>query len=431
MDLQSLKNDVILEYGLKYYDFTASGLALKSIEDRIKNILPTYANTHSEHSSSAVLTSIYYDKAKLSLKKSLELSDDFSVIACGFGSTAAIKKFQEIMGIYASPKLQKLYLENVLKDKSKLPFVLVGPYEHHSNELSFKNGVCECKRIELKDGVIDYFMIERELKKVAKNRLKIMSFSAASNVTGIKSDIKRLSDIAKKYNALLTLDCSTSSPYENIDCRLYDALFISGHKLLGGVGGCGLLVIKNELLGLEPTFAAGGTVDYVSRKKACYVEDKVALEEGGTLPILELLKTAYAFEYRNAFGLENIKNIEKQNCFYAFNKLAFLKTKISGLIIYAENVRDRLALFSINIQGISPYDLALVLSKDYGIQTRAGCACAGPYGHDILGLKDHENKKEIGFKPGWLRFNFHYIHDKNDIDYFFDCLYKAYLKLKH
>ena len=83
---------------------------------------------------------------------------------------------------------------------------------------------------------------------------------------------------------------------------------------------------------------------------------------------------------------------------------------------------ERLAIFAFNIKGISPFDLAQVLSKKFGIQSRAGCSCAGPYGHDLLGLKDDE---PLSFKPGWLRVSLHWSHSLDDVDYLLNAIGQA------
>ena len=90
------------------------------------------------------------------------------------------------------------------------------------------------------------------------------------------------------YGGILCLDAAAASPYINIDCHYYDALFLSPHKLLGGVGSCGLLVIKKELCReIKPTFAGGGTVGYVSRTTHNFLSDIEQIEERLVLMIKE------------------------------------------------------------------------------------------------------------------------------------------------
>ncbi|OCX42321.1 aminotransferase [Campylobacter ornithocola] len=413
MNIETLKQDIILKKGIYYFDFTASALALKSIEKEIKKILTTYANTHSDSSLNSFITQQHYENARTNLKKYLELDDSFALIACGSGSSAAIKKFQELLGLYIPPLIKQRYFKNT--QKKSLPLVIVGPYEHHSNELSYREALCECIRIPLdKNGELDYVFLEKLLKK-SKNREIIASFNAASNVTGILSDYKKIYTLIKQYNGIVAFDISTLAPYANLDPKFYDAVFISSHKLLGGVGSCGLLVIKKNLCGSTPSFAAGGTVGYVSRTSQQYLCKIENLEEGGTPGIIQLIRASLAFKVRDEIGLKTIEKREKELCEYFFAQCV----NFPKMILYAKNITNRLPIFAFNIEGISPFDLAYKLSKTYKIETRAGCACAGPYGHDLLNLKDNQ---ELKFKPGWLRVGFHYTHTKKDIEYFFKAL---------
>lgn len=416
LSLEQVRKNIILKESISYFDWTASGLAYKGIEEEIQRILLTYSNTHSQYNNCAKITTNYYENAKLKIKEILGCNDDFYIIACGFGSTAAIKKFQEILGIYIPPKTKEILSDMGinLKDKSKFPLVIVGPYEHHSNEVSFRQGLCEVKRIPLaKDGTIHFGELDKVLK-LNKNRKIIASFSAASNVTGIKTDILSLNKMIKKYGGILAIDASSLSPYEDVDTTLCDAIFISMHKFLGGVGGCGILLIKKEICqNEEPTFAGGGTVEYVNDKIARFVKNYEQLEEAGTPAITQLIRSYLAIRLRNDIGLDTINDVKNQNLLYFDEKLK----ELNNVVYYAANLKNRLPIFPFNVKGISPYEFAIYLSEKFGIQTRAGCACAGPYGHDLLGLKEPPL-----FKPGWVRASIHYTHTKDDIDYLINCI---------
>lgn len=107
--MKTIKDNIIIQKDILYFDYTASGLAYKPIEDEILKILQTYANTHSEVASNAVTTSKYYEKARYDLKKTLEIDESFYLLPTGTGATGAIKKFQEIMGIYVPPMTRQRY----------------------------------------------------------------------------------------------------------------------------------------------------------------------------------------------------------------------------------------------------------------------------------------------------------------------------------
>lgn len=421
LDIEALKRDLILKKGTLYFDFAASALALKSVEKKIAKILPTYANTHSDSALHSFKMQKLYEEARQSIKKSLNLSEDFALIACGTGSSGAIKKFQELLGIYLPPVLRQKYFSDF--DKKSLPLVIVGPYEHHSNELSFREGLCECVRVPLNpSGELDFDALEQILRDNQERKL-IGSFSLASNVTGILSDFEKISTLVRFYGGLVAFDASSFIPYKNIPCKFYDALFISAHKLVGGVGSCGLLAIKKSLCGDKPSFAAGGTVGYVSRTSQSYLCNEENLEEAGTPGILQLIRAALAFEVKDKIGVREIAKREKRLKNYFFKQCE----RIEDLELYARNLQKRLLIFSFNIKGISPFDLAYELSKKFRIETRAGCACAGPYGHDLLGLRDNQR---LDFRPGWLRVSLHYTHELVEIDSFFEALQKSIARLR-
>ncbi len=391
----------------KYFDFTASGLAFRQIENRVHEVLETYANTHSKESSNAKVTTHYYEQARENLAKNFELTDDFTILPSGCGSTAAIKHFQELLGLYIPPATKKRF--GYKKDKKKAPLIIVGPYEHHSNELSFRESLANVKRVKLTDdGLIDL----KHLKKILENNKDkeiIASFCIASNVSGIITPYKKISKILRKYNALICFDAAASSPYMNIPCKYYDAMFVSSHKLLGGPSSCGLLIIKKSLIdtSLAPTFSGGGTVKYVNKKSQIY-EDKIELrEDAGTPPILQLIRSSLAYQLRNEIGFEFIKQRKDELLKYLLEELK----SIPNLVIYGNQEVDNIGIVSFNIKGFNPYSLCEKLSNNGNFQTRAGCSCAGPYGHDLLGLK----KVSMKNRPGWLRVGVHYMQTKEDI----------------
>ena len=418
--IEQCRETMILAKKSHYFDFTASGLPCSLIQKRLQKFLPFYANIHSSSGSHSIFTTELYKEAKLRIKKCLDLNEDFVLLNVGNGSTAAIKMFQELMGIYIPPKSKKL-LESQLS-LLDLPSVFVGSYEHHSNEISFREGLCNVTRISLNhEGLLDLNELRERVKKVESE--VIGSFNIASNVTGIISPYKEISSILRERGAVIAFDMAASSPYMNIPSDLFDACFLSPHKLLGGVGGSGLLGIRKKLVdtSLPPTFAGGGTIKNSNRFRHEFLEDIEERQESGTPGILQLLTSALAYQLRNEIGLDLIHKREKILTQAFIHELK----SIPALTIYGNLEVERLGIVSFNIGGVSPYDLALELSYGYGIQTRAGCSCAGPYGCDLLGFED-----EITQKPSWLRVSIHWSHSINQIEYFIESLKKAIKKLR-
>ena len=423
VSIDEIRKNIILKKGVRYFDYTASGLAYAPIERKIAKYLKTYANTHSESASNALKTQKRYEKARQSLKDALGLDERFYLISAGCGATGAIKKFQEIMGLYLPPMSANRLGEEAVRG-ANLPLVIVSPYEHHSNEVSLREGLCEVVRIPLsKSGEINFGRLDQLLKINSKREI-IGCFSAASNVTGIISDYKKIYVMMKRYGATVAFDAASFSSHDNLDADYFDALFLSPHKLLGGVGSCGLLAIRKELVKSDkPTFAAGGTVSYVSRSSHFFAPSVERAEEGGTQHVMGLIRAALAYRLRNEVGLDVIKSREDELTKLFCEGL----DKIPGVVSYCPRGVPRLPIFAFNVKGVSPYDFAEALSRDYGVQTRAGCACAGPYGHDLLGLKDDQKFDQ---KPGWVRVSLHYSHTQKDVAYLLKAIKKTIKRFK-
>jgi len=407
-----------------YFDYTASGLAYRPIEERLQEVLNTYANTHSEFAGNAKATSFNYDIARENLKKYLGLTNDFVVFPCGSGATGAIKKFQELLGLYIPPATKARFNINV--DDLEKPLILVGPFEHHSNEISYREALCDILRIPLDEtGNVDLEFLANALEE-NKERQLIGAFSTASNVTGIVSPFEKISKLLRKYNAIIAFDSAASSPCMSPKSELFDAIFLSPHKLLGGPGTCGLLAIRKSLINnaISPTFAGGGTVAYVSKDEHIFNSDIEMREDAGTPPILQMIKASFAYQMRYELGLDRIQARKSVTFRYLEEELA----KLPEHTIYGQNnIHDSIGIIAINFHGVTPFDLCEKLSTEYGIQTRAGCSCAGPYGQDLFGITESDSEKE---KPSWLRISLNYTHSKENIKYLIDALRTSVNELK-
>ena len=434
--VEQVRENIIIDSQSRYFDWTASGLAYKTIESRIAQILPFYSNTHSFSSSHSKITSALYDEARARLKQALALDEDFLLIACGSGASGAIKKFQELLGVYIPPQSKRRIPANL--KKTSLPKVFISSYEHHSNEISLRDGLCEIVKIGLDcAGRFDVSALEEELKQAQKEGREVIgSFCAVSNVSGIISPQEKIAKLFGKYapNAPLAFDAASASAHTNIESTHCNALFLAPHKLLGGVQSCGLLAMQKRFFQTpSPSFSGGGVIEYASNDGHLYVEDYERREEAGTPPIIGLLRAALAYQLRNEVGLANILRRERVLTQIFLNELK----KIPAISLYGDwqsERSDALGIISFNVACVSPFDLSVLLSQKFGIQTRAGCSCAGPYGHylmelDSLNFKSAESKKLLYSllknpqkRPGWLRVSLHYTHSLQDIEYVIESI---------
>ena len=424
VNFEEINDEIIGVNKEKYFDYTASALGFQPIEDRLQEVLKTYANTHSEFAGDSQTTSFYYDIARGNLKRYLALGDDFVLLPCGTGATGAIKKFQELLGLYIPPATKSRYKIDI--DALEKPLIVVGPFEHHSNEISYREALCDVIRIPLDiTGNVDIENLETVLKE-NKNREIIGAFSLTSNVTGIISPYKEISKLLRKYGAIIAFDSAAASPCLNINSTLFDAIFISPHKLLGGPGTCGLLAIRRKIINEKesPTFAGGGTVAYVSKDEHIFNSDIEIREDAGTPAILQLIKASFVYQLRDEIGIKRIQDRKEELFKLLKDGLAMLE----GYTIYGQNENHKsVGILAINFHGVTPYELCENLSQEYGIQTRAGCSCAGPYGHDLFGISKVEENQ---IKPAWLRISVNYTHSQKSINYLLFALKESIKKLK-
>src|SRR5690242_11492058 len=223
-----------------YADYTASGRSLAFIEDFIRDeVLPRYANTHTESSGTGLQTTRLREDARRIIRDAVGGDEDTVVIFCGSGSTGAIDKLIGILGLRIPAQLDDEY--SLAARIQRKPVVFIGPYEHHSNELPWRESIAEVVTIrEGADGRLDLDHLASELRRRAARTLKVGSFSAASNVTGIITDVERVSEVLHRHGALSFWDYAAAGPYVAIDMHLgtadehKDAVFISPHKFIGG-----------------------------------------------------------------------------------------------------------------------------------------------------------------------------------------------------
>ncbi|XBQ14846.1 MAG: aminotransferase class V-fold PLP-dependent enzyme [Oceanicaulis sp.] len=432
-------------YGTKplvYADYGASGRPSALIDARVNQIAALYANPHNEDSATGHAATAALHEACARIKQSLGAGADHALISCGSGATAAIAKLQEILGLALPPATRRLLREQLGEAfeaalKEAAPVVFVGPYEHHSNELGWRESLAEVVTIGLDaDGGIDLSDLQAKLCDPRfSGRRKIGAFSAASNVTGVKTDVAALARLLHRHGAILALDCAASAPYLPIDMSpadpdaAPDAVSLSPHKMVGGPGACGLLVFRKSLYdaALAPTVAGGGTVRYVTPCDHDFIADIEARERAGTPGLMQTLRAAESLTLLEEIGWDAIEAIEHGHLQAALEALSGNR----GVEIYGpKDAGRRIALFSFNIRPeggdpLHPRFVARLLNDLYGIQARAGCSCAGPYGHALLGLDDSATQAHraavhdgyAGLRPGWVRVSFHWSMSAAERDY--------------
>ena len=432
-----------------YADYTASGRSLTFVEDYLRDaVLPLYANTHTESSGTGLQTTRFRAEARRIVKEAVGATDEHILLFVGSGSTAAIDRLVHVLGLRLPAELDERYGLAAQIPAADRPVVFIGPYEHHSNELPWRESIADVITIpEDADGRIDLARLDAELARYAGRPLKIGSFSAASNVTGILSDTRAISVLLHRHGALSFWDFAAAAPYVEIEMAprrpapdgstgdaaldTKDAIFISPHKLIGGPGTPGILVARRDLFrNRVPTVPGGGTVAYVNPTEHVYLDDVEHREEGGTPAIVESIRAGLVFGLKEAVGVEAIREREED-----FIGRAIRRWRANPAIeILGNPVLPRLSIVSFVVRRGDRYlhhNYVVALLNDlFGIQARGGCSCAGPYGHRLLGIdleRSREFEREIsrgceGIKPGWVRVNFNYFISEAVFDFILDAV---------
>ena len=426
-------------FGLRrvtYADYTASGRSLEFIEDYLRSaVMPLYANTHTESSGTGLQTTRFREDARRIVRDALGGNEhDHALIFCGAGSTGAVDKLVAILNLRIPADLEDRYHLSHAIPAGERPVVFIGPFEHHSNELPWRESIADLVTIrEDADGHVDLAELEQKLVEFADRPLKIGSFSAASNVTGIVSDTHAIASLLHRHGALSFWDFAAAAPYVDITMEDKDAIFLSPHKLIGGPGTPGVLCIRRELMkNRVPAVVGGGTVAYVNSDTHVYLADKEHREEGGTPAILESIRCGLVFQLKQQVGVAAIREREESFIRRAIERWE----KHPNIEILGNKEAERLSIVSFVVKhGTSGKHLhhnfvVAVLNDLFGIQSRGGCSCAGPYGHRLLGIDyetslsyERETRKGCdGIKPGWVRVNFNYFIEEEVFDFILEAV---------
>ena len=401
-----------------YADWIASGRLYGPIEDIMRNkVAPFVANTHTETTETGTLMTKAYHEARHIIKKHVNANEDDVLITAGFGMTGAINKLQRILGFKGCNKIN---IKSCLGNEER-PIVFITHMEHHSNQTSWYETIADVVIVEPgEDGRPSAEKLRTTLEEHQHRKLKIGSFTACSNVTGIETDYHALARVMHEHGGLCFIDFAASAPYSDINMHpedpleALDAIFFSPHKFLGGPGSSGVLLFNKSLYNnkIAPDHPGGGTVDWTNAwGEYKYIDDIEAREDGGTPGFLQAIRTSLAIRLKEKMGTQQIHQREQELVDRIFDGIE----NIEGLHILEKHIKERIGAISIFSFEIH-YNLVVKLLNDrFGIQTRGGCSCAGTYGHILFGIGKEEshritekiNTGDLSEKPGFVRISVH------------------------
>lgn len=455
-----------------YADWTASGKSLTFIENYLREeVMPLYANTHTTSSVTGLQTSSFRHESRLIARACMGGTEEDQVLFAGSGCTAAIRLFIHVADII--PRIRDLLASPRWKQSDSAAnahpalIIYVGPYEHHSNLLQWRElyrqipssdpstiqviaiaedlvvgGVC-MKDLEAK--------LRESVETHQAGTIRIGTFSAGSNVTGILTDTIAVASMLHAYGALACFDYAGAAPYVTIDANppclhgdaSKDAIFVSPHKFVGGPGCPGVLMVKKRLcVNKIPSTPAGGTVLFVTPDSQHYLDAIEEREEGGTPDILGSIRLGLVFQLKSQVGTKCVDTMER---IYAHRTMKRLQ-QCPWIVLMGHPTAARVCIFSFLVrfqplkeqtndfipdqQFIHPNFISTILNDLFGIQSRSGCMCAGPYAARLLGM-NHADILAMGeaiqqghslLKPGFVRININWFISTAEVEFMLNAI---------
>lgn len=421
-------------YGSKeliYADYVASGRALHQVESFVlEHVLPFYANSHTEASFCGGAMTRMRREARAVIGQLCGCNDQHAVIFTGSGATAGLNRLVSLLGV-----------ADTLAAGGQVR-IIIGPYEHHSNILPWRESGAEVVEIaEAFDGGPDLVQLAEVLQDTSFD-LTICTLSAASNITGITSDVAAITRMVKAAGAKMIWDYAGAAPYLPIAMSMadaaglqaieIDAIVVSPHKFIGGPGASGVLLVRRDAVVMrKPTWPGGGTVKFVSPQTHDYSDSLESREEAGTPNVIGDIRAALAFLVKDAIGAQTMAERNRELTQRAFQAWR----DVPQLHLLGLTAPERLPIFSFQISNgkggyVHQQLITRMLSDRFGIQARGGCACAGPYVHRLLGIDEQGSQairqailsgNEIE-KPGFTRLNFSVLLSDEKVQFILDAV---------
>ena len=416
---------------LVYADWIASGRLYGPIETQMRELFgPMVGNTHSESTETGRAMTLAYHQAHQIIKRHVNAHEEDVIITSGGGMTGVVAKFQRILGMKYPEHLPRPQLA-----EEDIPVVFLTHMEHHSNQTTWLESLAEVVILPPNGQLlVDPESLHTALQKYANRKLKIGSFSACSNVTGLMPPYHELAAIMHEYGGYCFVDFAASAPYVDINmhpedpAHCLDAVFFSPHKFLGGPGSAGVLVFNKKLYKNRiPDHPGGGTVRWTNPwGEHAFIDDIEIREDGGTPCFLQAIRAAMAIRLKEQMGVERMEVREKELLRLAFDRLR----KIEGLHILASDQENRLGILSFYVDNLHHNLIVRLLNDRFGIQVRGGCSCAGTYGHFLLQVDPQLSRTitcsidegDLSMKPGWVRLSLHPTMTNEELQYITDAI---------
>lgn len=393
------------------FDNAATTPPFKSVIQEIINFAPMYSSIHRGTGYKSQVSTEIYERSREAVLDFVNGDKSINTVIYVKNTTEAINK-----------------LSNRLKPCNNKNVILSTDMEHHSNDLPWRNKF----RVDYIKTDANGRLILNDLKKKLnkyKGRVRLVTISGASNVTGLKNDIHRAAELAHNYNALIHVDGAQLIPHSPFDMKSnyskehIDFLSFSAHKMYAPFG-TGVLIGPIDIFkDDEPDYPGGGTVKFVTHERVIW-SDPPERDEAGTPNLMGVVALLASIRILTSIGMNKIETNEKQLIKYTIEKLKDIK----DIILYGDtdNFDEKVGIIPFNIKGIPHEIVAAALSLESGIAVRSGCFCAQPYIQRLLNLKPKEIQKYMNSqsksRPGMVRISFGLYNTIEEVNLLADAL---------
>jgi len=255
----------------------------------------------------------------------------------------------------------------------------------------------------------DYRLDVDRIPELLDERVKVVSFTGMSNVTGTMPPVAEIAKVARDHGALVVVDAAQLVTHAPVDVQELGADFVafSGHKMLGPTGIGALWGRPSLLEEMEPFEGGGEMISDVQLNGSTWAPVPHKFE-AGTPPIVEAIGLGAAVDYLEKIGMELVRRHEQELTGYALDRLAELPAvRVFG----PADLEHRGGVISFALGDVHPHDVATILDQE-GIAVRAGHHCAKPLTR-ALGV------------PATVRASFQVYNTRQDVDALFAGLRRA------
>ncbi len=396
------------------FDNAASTPVLREVLETVNEFMRWYSSVHRGSGFKSKISTHAYESARRIVCKFLGANAREHVAIFGKNSSEAINKLAHRIPL------------------NRDDVVLVSLLEHHSNDLPWR-AKCRVDYIAADScGRLDEDDYGRLLRK-HEGRVKLVAVTGASNVTGHVPDIHRLALKAHNFGAQILVDCAQLAPHRKVemgelrDPTHLDYVSISAHKMYAPFGTGALVGRRDTFEQGEPEYRGGGTIELVTRDSVHWSEAPER-DEAGSPNVVGAVALAAAIKELSAIGMNAIARHEGELTAYALGRLR----TIDALRFYGQTdtAGDRLGVIPFTLRGMSHFQVAAILSAEWGIGVRNGCFCAHPYSLRLLDLQEEAIRRmrsDIMIKdrrnaPGMVRISFGMYNTRDEVDVLTEAL---------